>query len=68
MLIPGLIAFFSWILVSFLVGIFYTTIYTSRLTKPGYTKVVNTIEEFIENGKGSVLSDEFEAVWLSYSP
>ena len=58
MIVPGLIEYFSWIVVSFLVGIFYTTIYTSRLTKPGYTKVVNTVEEFIENGKDS-LSNEF---------
>lgn len=42
---------FSWILGSFLVDTFYTTIYTSHLTKPGYNKVINTIDDFIENGK-----------------
>lgn len=46
-----LIDLFSWILVCSLVGIFYTTVYTARLTKPGYTKIIDTLEDFIENGK-----------------
>ncbi len=28
----------------------YTTIYASRLAKPGYDKVINTVEDFIEKG------------------
>ncbi|KAJ6643303.1 hypothetical protein Bhyg_08262, partial [Pseudolycoriella hygida] len=40
----------SWIIVCSLFGICYTTVYTSRLSKPGYTKVIDTIEDFIENG------------------
>lgn len=33
-------------------GIIYTTIYTSRLTSPGYEKPINTLRQFLDNGIG----------------
>ncbi|KAJ6649859.1 hypothetical protein Bhyg_05100, partial [Pseudolycoriella hygida] len=40
----------SWILLCLWLGICYTTIYTSLLTSPGYTKIIDSIEDFLENG------------------
>ncbi|XP_037040417.1 uncharacterized protein LOC119077337 [Bradysia coprophila] len=40
----------SWHLLNLLVGAGYTTMYTSRLTKPGYTKPIDTFEDFAEQG------------------
>lgn len=42
---------FSWIILSLLVGLGYTTIYTSRLTNPIYTKPIDTFEDFAANSK-----------------
>lgn len=53
---------FSWTFLCSLVGIFYTTIYTSYLAKPGYEKLINTVEDFVENGLDDLLAD-----WLSRS-
>lgn len=41
---------FSWTFVCSLVGICYTTIYTSYLTKPGYEKLIESVEDFVANG------------------
>ncbi|XP_037050126.1 uncharacterized protein LOC119084312 [Bradysia coprophila] len=39
----------SWIIGCLSIGISYVTIYTSRLSKPGYAKVIHTVEDFIES-------------------
>ncbi|KAJ6620122.1 Zinc finger protein [Pseudolycoriella hygida] len=39
----------SWTFVCSLLGICYATIYTSYLAKPGYEKLINSVEDFVEN-------------------
>lgn len=41
----------SWILLCLWIGICYTTVYTSLLTSPGFTKIIDTIEDFLEKGE-----------------
>lgn len=41
----------SWVLLSFLLGTAYSTKYTSILTKPLYTKAVDNIQDFLDEGK-----------------
>lgn len=40
----------SWILLCLWIGICYTTIYASLLTSPGFTKIIDSIEDFLEAG------------------
>ncbi|XP_037040370.1 uncharacterized protein LOC119077308 [Bradysia coprophila] len=52
----------SWHLLNLLVGAGYTTIYTSRLTKPGYTKPVDTFEDFAEQGISWITRHEYDSI------
>lgn len=40
----------SWILLSLWLGICYTTIYASRLSKPSYEKPINTVRQVLDHG------------------
>lgn len=42
---------FSWIILSLLIGTSYTSVYLSRLSSPGFTKLIDTIEDFVDNGE-----------------
>lgn len=48
---PIRILIISWILLSLLLNTAYSTKYTSLLTQPKYTKAVDNIEDFLEEGK-----------------
>ena len=37
-----------------LIGMWYTTIYTSYFTKPGFEKLIQSVDDFVENGPGPV--------------
>ena len=49
-MIPLRLLIISWILLSLLLGTAYTTKYTSNLTKPTFTKPVDTIKDFLDKG------------------
>lgn len=40
----------SWILLSFWLGISYTTTYTSKLASPSYERPINTVRQFLNYG------------------
>lgn len=45
-----LMDWFSWILLSLIIGVVYSTGYTSLLTQPISTKPVDNLNQFLENG------------------
>lgn len=49
--LPIRILVISWVLLNLLMGTAYSTQYTSILTKPMYTTAVDTIEDFINEGR-----------------
>lgn len=53
--IPLRVLIISWILLCLLLGTAYTSKYTSILTQPMYTKAIDTIHDFIEEGERTPL-------------